>query len=120
MLLAYVLFVVEHAVISSLLGRLPAWPGLLVGALANLLGWLLVLIGVLVFVRVILGFVGSDSRHPVVPLVIQLTEPLLAPVRRRLPTPGGLDFSPMLVILAILLLRALVVHPLADLGASLA
>lgn len=119
-LLAYLLFVVEHAVISSLLGRLPAWPGLLVGAFANLLGWLLVLIGVLVFVRVILGFVGSDSRHPVVPLVIQLTEPLLAPVRRRLPTPGGLDFSPMLVILAILLLRALVVHPLADLGASLA
>ncbi|HNR91397.1 MAG TPA: YggT family protein [Dokdonella sp.] len=118
-LLAYMLFVVEHAVISALLGRLPALPGLLVGALANLIGWLLVLIGVLIFVRAILSFVGSDSRHPVVPLLIQLTEPVLAPIRRRLPNLGGLDFSPMLAILAILLLRALVVQPIADLGARL-
>jgi YggT family protein len=67
-------------------------------------------------VRIVLGFVGSDSRHPIVPLVFQLTEPVLAPIRRRLPTPGGIDLSPLLAFLAIALARALIVAPLYDLG----
>lgn len=115
-LVVWVLFLVKRALVFAMFGSMPALPGLLLIALADMLGWVLVLLLVLIFVRVVLSFVGSDSRHPVVPLVIQLTEPLLAPIRRRMPTPGGLDLSPMLAILAIALLRALVVQPLLDLG----
>jgi len=68
---------------------------------------------------VILSFVGSDSYHPVVPLVFQLTEPVLKPVRKRLPVLGGFDLSPMIVVLGIFLLQALVVAPLLDLGLRL-
>jgi YggT family protein len=38
-------------------------------------------------------------------LLSRLTQPLLAPVRRRLPVAGGIDFSPMVVMLAIALIQ---------------
>ena len=49
----------------------------------------------------------------------QLTEPLLKPVRRRMPVLGGLDLSPMIVLLGFALLQALLVAPLLDLGMRL-
>jgi YggT family protein len=115
-LLAWLLFVLKAALVFALVGRLPTVPGLLVIALADMLGWLLVFLLVLIVVRIVLGLFGTDSRHPVVPLVIQLTEPVLAPIRRRLPAPGGIDLSPLLAFLAIALARALIVAPLYDLG----
>ncbi len=115
-LVAWLLFVIKRALVFAMFGSMPSLPGLLLIAFADLLGWLLILMLVLIFVRVVLGFVGTDRRHPLVPLVIQLTEPVLAPARRRLPAPGGLDLSPIVAILAIALLRALVVQPLLDLG----
>jgi len=54
-----------------------------------------------------------------VPLVVQLTEPVLKPVRRLLPNIAGLDFSPMVALLVIMLARVLVAKPLFDLGLSL-
>lgn len=118
-LLVWLLFVVKAALVFALARSLPALPGLFVIALADMLGWLLVFLLVLIFVRVVLGFVGGDSRHPIVPLVFQLTEPVLAPIRRRLPAPGGIDLSPLLAFLVIALARALIVAPLLDLGLRL-
>lgn len=115
-LLAWLLFVIKRALIFAMLGSMPSLPGLLLIALADMIGWVLVLMLVLIFVRVVLSFVGGDSRQPVVPLVFQLTEPVLGPIRRKLPALGGLDLSPMVAILVIALLRALVVQPLLDLG----
>jgi len=118
-LLAWLLFVIKTALVHAMAGHMPSWPGLLVISLADMLGWLLMCVLVLVLVRVVHGFAGSDNRHPIVPLVFQLTEPVLAPVRRRLPTPGGIDLSPLLVLLVVALARALVVQPLLDLGLKL-
>jgi len=115
-LLAWVLFVIKRALVFAVLASMPSLPGLLLIALADMIGWVLVLMLVLIFVRVVLSFVGGDSRQPVVPLVFQLTEPMLGPIRRKLPALGGLDLSPMVAILVIALLRALVVQPLLDLG----
>ena len=91
-----------------------------VRALAVLIDCVLLLYIVLVLVRVVLGFVGADSHHPVVPLVMQLTEPVLRPFRRLIPNVGGLDFSPMIVLLVITLARVLIAKPLLDLGLRLA
>lgn len=92
----------------------------LVLGLAETLGFMLMLYFWLIIARVVLSFVGQGSYHPMVPLVTQLTEPVLRPVRRLLPSMGGFDLSPMLVMLAIVLARALLVAPLQDLGAMLA
>ena len=94
--------------------------GLSVLALADLLDFVLLLYIVLILVRVVISFVGADSYHPVVPLVMQLTEPVMKPFRRLIPNVGGLDFSPMVLLLAITLARVLIAKPLLDLGLRLA
>src|SRR5690606_27004347 len=95
------------------LGSLMAGPlASLVLGVAELLGLLIALFFWLIIIRVILSFVGPSGHHPMVPLVAQLTEPLMRPWRRILPMPGGLDLSPMLVILLLILARVLLVAPL--------
>lgn len=61
----------------------------------------------LVILRVILSWVAPDPRNPVVYLVAQLTEPVMAPLRRLLPPMGGLDLSPLLVMLGIQFMKIL-------------
>ncbi len=117
--LAWALLLLKRVLIFAMLASVPSFGGLVLIALADLIGFTLMVMLILIFVRVILSFVGSDSYHPVVPLVFQLTEPVLKPVRKRLPVLGGFDLSPMIVVLAIFLLQALVVAPLLDLGLRL-
>lgn len=59
-----------------------------------------------ILIYVILSWVGRDLNNPVVRLLAAVVEPLLAPVRRVLPSVGGLDLSPLVVLL---LLQALMI-----------
>jgi YggT family protein len=108
--------VLLYATVGQTLGVL----GLVVLALADLVDFVLLLYIVLILVRVVTSFVGADSYHPIVPLVLQLTEPVMKPFRRLVPNIGGLDFSPMVVLLVLTLARVLVAKPLLDLGLRLA
>ena len=85
----------------------------------TLLNTLLTLATILIFARVILSFVipmMGARPHPMLVsisiLVNQVTEPVLGPIRRNLPSFGGLDFSPMAVLIIIILLREFVVAKL--------
>ncbi|OTA18029.1 hypothetical protein Xvie_00713 [Xenorhabdus vietnamensis] len=60
----------------------------------------------LVIARALLSWV-SQGRNPVDYVLLQLTEPLMAPIRRIIPSMGGLDFSAMIVILILYALNAL-------------
>ncbi len=51
-----------------------------------------------IFVRAILSFVTNDPRNPLVNALDQITEPILAPLRRVVPRVGMLDFTPMIAI----------------------
>ena len=63
--------------------------------------------------RTLLPWFRVSPYHPVMRFLIQITEPLLAPIRRSLPTIGGFDFSPMAALLILwaaeLLLRRMLV-----------
>jgi len=87
-------------------------------ALAKLFNLALNLYLWIVIARAILSWFNPSPYHPVVRLIISLTEPLLAPIRRRLPLMGGIDFSPMLLIVVILLLQRLLLRILIQLAAS--
>ncbi len=50
-------------------------------------------------------FSGNMNPHPILLLVWQITEPIMAPFRRVIPPMGGLDFSPILIFLIIGLIR---------------
>jgi YggT family protein len=51
----------------------------------------------------LISWVSTDPRNPIVAFLRQVTEPVLAPVRRLLPPwkTGGLDLSPLIVIIGI-------------------
>jgi len=55
----------------------------------------------LIIASVILSWIGRSMRHPVIPLVFQLTEPVLRPFRRFIPPIAGLDLSPLFALIAI-------------------
>jgi YggT family protein len=62
------------------------------------------------FVYVLLSWFGDRSGNPMAELLGELVDPLLRPVRRVLPPIGGLDLSPLVVIL--LLRAAMIALPL--------
>jgi YggT family protein len=82
-------------------------------SLINLINFLFTIFYVLLFANIIFSWIRPNPYHPVygpiVRFVYAVTEPVLNPVRRLLPALGGLDFSPMIVlILARLIQQALV------------
>jgi YggT family protein len=81
--------------LGRILLRNAAW---LVDTLLGLYWWVMV-------VRALLSWVGPDPYNPIVRALHGLTEPVLAPIRRRLPFMAGIDLSPLVVLLAVELLR---------------
>jgi YggT family protein len=55
----------------------------------------------LIIASVILSWVGGHMRHPVIPLVYQLTEPVMRPFRKVIPPIAGIDLSPLFALIAI-------------------
>jgi len=80
----------------------------LVIAVVRLVRMLLVMYMVLIIAEVILSWVGGGMRHPIIPLIYQLTRPVLQPIRRIMPSLAGLDLSPLVAIIAIQFLMILI------------
>lgn len=70
----------------------------------NLLYWIF---WILILIRVVLSFVQINPYHPAVQIVYQLTEPILEPIRNIMPRTGMIDFSPLIALLLLGLLRRL-------------
>ncbi len=51
--------------------------------------------------RAFLSWFRISYHHPVARFLIQITEPLLAPLRRYIPPVGGMDFAPMVALLVL-------------------
>ncbi len=77
------------------------WQQLLVFSLIKLAVTLLMMYFILIIAAVILSWVGARARHPIVPLIFQLTEPVLRPFRKLIPPIAGVDLSPLFAIIAI-------------------
>lgn len=70
--------------------------------------------------RAVVSWVNADPYNPIVRFLHSATEPVLLAVRRRVPVFfGGFDFSPILVILAIVFIKAFVVQTLIQLALGL-
>ena len=61
-----------------------------------------------IFIRIILSWVGMDPQNPVVVFLHEITEPILAPIRRFMPRMGMLDLTPMVAIFLLYLILKLV------------
>jgi YggT family protein len=75
------------------------WSGLLLMALIEMLQWALYLVLWLTLLHVVLSWVNPHA--PIAPAVSMLARPFLAPFQRALPLVGGIDLSPLVVILIV-------------------
>ena len=78
-----------------------AWQHIIVFSAIKLLMTLLMTYFFLIIVAVILSWLGQGLRHPFIPLVYQLTEPVLRPIRKVIPPIAGIDLSPLFALIAI-------------------
>lgn len=82
-------------------------------ATAKILDIVLVLYMWVIIIRALLSWVSPDPHNPIVQFLYSVTEPVLARVRQLIPISGmGIDFSPIIVILAIIFLQSFLVTSL--------
>ena len=84
--------------------------GYLFTALGNLLDLVIQIYILLIIARAVVSWVSPDPYNPIVRFLHRITEPVLRPVRHRMPMLAmGIDLSPMVVILALILLQRFLV-----------
>ncbi len=93
--------------------------GNLLKAVAVVLNYVLHFYMWIVIARAVLSWVNPDPYNPIVRFIHNVTEPVLYRIRTRLPFDfGGIDFSPIIVILGIIFLQNFVVSSLFRMSAS--
>ncbi len=91
-----------------------------VGAVASVLQLILTLYMWIIIARAVISWVNPDPYNPIVRFLYNATEPLLYRVRRALPVfAGGLDLSPLVVLIAIYFLQMFLVPSLRELAFSI-
>lgn len=91
--------------------------GYLFEALAYVIAMVLNIYMWIIIARAVLSWVNPDPYNPIVRFLYSATEPVLGAVRRQIPLFfGGIDFAPMVVILAIVFLEKFLVPTLFSLA----
>lgn len=63
---------------------------------------------VLIFIRVIMSWIPSMQRNAIGVFVREVTDPILRPIQKMIPSTGGLDFSPFVAFILLQLLQSLI------------
>jgi YggT family protein len=93
--------------------------GNFIKAVAIILNYALTFYMWIVIAQAVLSWVSPDPYNPIVRFINSITEPVLYQIRKRLPVSfGGIDFSPVIVILGIIFLQNFVVNSLLRLSLS--
>jgi YggT family protein len=93
--------------LAALIWAIPALVGLMIS---------IFLFGILI--RVILSWVNPDPYNPAVALLNRITDPIMVPAQRLIPPIGGIDLSPMVAMIGLVLLEMLLLPPLQMLTGS--
>jgi YggT family protein len=86
-------------------------------ALAGIVDFLLTAYMWIIIGRAVISWVNADPHNPIVRFLYEVTEPVLGRIRRMLPmSMGGLDFSPIIVIVLIMFLQSFLVPTMKQLA----
>jgi YggT family protein len=121
-LILLLMVIIIELLLLSLIANLPmpSAIGLIALAIVELIKLTINVFMFSVIILAILSWVSPGGYNPVANLLYQITAPLMRPARRMLPPMGGLDLSPMVVIIVLYLLILLLVDPLQHWAAGLA
>ncbi|MGR4070264.1 YggT family protein [Halomonas sp. LR3S48] len=110
---AFVLKAVSIVAILQIAGiGMPPITQVAIGAVAAIANAILKIYFFALIVMIILSWVAPNASHPGALLVMQLVEPIMAPVRRVIPPLGMIDLSPIVVFIAISIIDGMVVGAL--------
>lgn len=85
-------------------------------ALASILDTVLSIYMWIIIIAALVSWVSPDPYNPLVRFLYRATDPVLRPVRRVVGVMGGLDFSPLIVILIIMFIRRFLIASLVDIA----
>jgi YggT family protein len=110
LVLAFVIEAIAICVLITLYGgSIPSIGYIITWAFAGVVLFIVSIYYYAILASIIMSFVmmfsGSTNPHPLLLLVWQLTEPVMAPVRKIIPSMGGLDFSPIIIFIAIQIIQ---------------
>ena len=89
-------------------------------ALGQILSSVVFFFLIITFIRAIVSWVNADPHNPIVRFLIASTDPLLRPIRRYVPPfGGGLDLSPLILVLLLMFINSFVAQSLMDYGTVL-
>ncbi len=122
-LAALALLIIMEAIRISLtallLGHSPRLAGIIFLSLGDLAKLVVYTVIFCIFIRALLSWFSNGLQHPITRLLGSFTDPILRPVRRILPATGGIDLSPLIVFIVMMLILKLFIAPLSDLGRGL-
>ena len=106
------------ALMLGLVGQLDAFNVLqaVIWSALGAAGLLVSIIFYSVIAMIVVSFLAPQSSHPAVEFVWELTEPVMAPLRQVLPPMGGLDFSPIILFIALNVVRVSLGHMAVAVG----
>ena len=91
--------------------------GNFLAAIAKIIDIALTLYMWIIIARAVVSWVNPDPYNPIIRFLNSVTEPVLYRIRRRLPISfGGIDFSPIIVILVIIFVQSFLVRSLAEMA----
>lgn len=89
-------------------------------AVAQLLDFVLTAYMWIILGRAVISWVSADPYNPIVRFLYEATEPVLSRIRRFIPLSfGGLDFSPMILILGIMFVQSFLVQTLKQIAVGI-
>jgi YggT family protein len=116
-LLMILLQLLEICLIALLMsGDIPSpisIPVIIAAKLLELLVWVYIFI---IIIQAVISWIQPGSYSPFTVLLYQLSDPLVRPIRRFIPATGGIDWSPLAILILLNLALMLLVAPLSDLG----
>lgn len=111
---AYLIVLAKVLLIGLLLGGIPPIFSLLLAAAIQLIGLVLSILVILIIANVVLSWVGRGSSAQY--MLAEILAPLLAPIKRVLPTMGPLDLSPLVLLIAIQIAQIVLANISRSLG----
>lgn len=79
----------------------------------NILSNFLIVMQIAIIARALISWFDQGMRSPISQILVQVTEPIIAPIRRILPTVGMFDFSPIVAIVLIAILQRILAQAVA-------
>lgn len=119
LLLLIAMEAIRISLTAILLGHSPRFTGIIFLSLGELAKLAVYTVIFSIFIRALLSWFGNGLQHPTTRLLGSVTDPILHPIRRILPAAGGIDLSPLIVFIAMMLVLKLAVQPIIDLGRDL-